>query len=124
VRATEFATALGLQEEGDYDAFQVGWSGRVDPDGNIHQFQTCEGNLNEHGFCSEAVSNALNEARAVSDLEERAALYREAALEYLPSRHIIYLYHTQLFFPHTNALEGFAAYPDGIIRLQGVTLAE
>ena len=39
IRATEFATALDLQEQGDYDAFQIGWSGRIDPDGNIHQFQ-------------------------------------------------------------------------------------
>lgn len=124
IRATEFATALSLQEEGEYDAFQVGWSGRIDPDGNIHAFQTCEGNLNEHGVCNETVSDLLNQARAEADPDARAELYTEAALEYLPSRHIVYLYHTQLFFPHVNTLENFAAYPDGIIRWQGVSLAE
>lgn len=122
LRATEFATALSLQEQGDYEAFQVGWSGRLDPDGNIHQFQTCTGSLNETGFCDETVSSLLDQARAESDLEVRFALYRDAGLIYLPNRHIIYLYHQQLFFPHTSRLEGFEAFPDGIIRWQGVSL--
>jgi peptide/nickel transport system substrate-binding protein len=120
VRATEFATALNQQEEGNYDTFQVGWSGRVDPDGNIHQYQTCGGNLNETGYCDEEVDRLLNEARAATTFEERYELYREAAMRYLPNRHIIYLYHQQLFFPHVNRLQGFQAYPDGIIRFQDI----
>ncbi len=122
VRATEFATALDLWEQGDYDAFQVGWSGRLDPDGNIHSFQTCEGNLNEHGVCDEETSRLLNEARVTSGFEARYELYEEAAMRYLPNRHVIYLYHQQLFFPHTASMQGFDAYPDGIIRFQGVTV--
>lgn len=122
LRATEFATALTLQEQGDYDAFPVGWSGRVDPDGNIHQFHTCAGTLNEHGYCDPAVDEALDGARAVGDNDSRYDLYRQALERYLPSRHIIYLYHTQLFFPHTTRLQGFEAYPDGLIRFQGVNL--
>jgi peptide/nickel transport system substrate-binding protein len=122
VRATEFATALNLQEEGAYDAFQVGWSGRLDPDGNIHQYHTCEGSLNETGYCDPEVDRLLNAARAASSLDERYELYKEAALRYLPNRHIIYLYHQQLFFPHTTRLQGFEAYPDGLIRFQDVRL--
>ena len=122
IRATEFATALNLQEEGDYDAFAVGWSGRIDPDGNIHQFQTCDGNLNEAGWCDASVDEALNMARAESDTAKRYELYKQAAMTYLPDRHILYLYHTQLFFPHSNKLVGFEAYPDGIIRFQGVSV--
>lgn len=122
LRATEFATALDLQEQGEYAAFPVGWSGRIDPDGNIHQFHTCEGALNESGYCDEEVDRLLNEARAAGSMEERYDLYRQALELYLPDRHIIYLYHTQLFFPHTASLQGFQAYPDGLIRLQGVSL--
>lgn len=121
VRATEFASALDLQDAGNYDAFQVGWSGRLDPDGNIHAFQTCAGSLNVTGYCDPAVDDLLNRARAASDPADRKALYDEAALSYLPDRHIIYLYHTQLFFPHTKKLSGLVAYPDGMIRLQGVS---
>jgi len=122
VRATEFATALDLQDAGDYDAFQVGWSGRLDPDGNIHAFQTCDGSLNVTGYCDPEVDAALNAARAASAQPERKGFYDEAALRYLPNRNIIYLYHTQLFFPHTTKLHGFVAYPDGMIRLRNVSL--
>jgi len=122
VRATEFASALDLQEAGEYDAFAVGWSGRLDPDGNIHAYNTCNGALNETGYCDAEVDDLLNGARAAGSVAERKALYDEAALRYLPDRHIIYLYHTQLFFPHATKLQGFAAYPDGMIRLRGVSL--
>ncbi len=122
LNATEFATALDQQEAGNYDAFLVGWSGRLDPDGNIHAYHTCEGSLNETGFCDPAVDEALNAARAAGTPEERFALYKTASDIYLPNRNIIYLYHTNLFFPHVNSLQGFTAYPDGIIRFQGVTL--
>lgn len=122
LRPTEFVTALDLQTQGTYDVFQVGWSGRIDPDGNIHQFHTCEGTFNFTGYCDDVVTQLLNEARTTSDPTERLALYREAALRFLPNRHIIYLYHPQLFFAHTNRLRGFEAYPDGLIRFQGVTL--
>ncbi|HLU81940.1 MAG TPA: ABC transporter substrate-binding protein [Trueperaceae bacterium] len=122
LRATEFATALDLQEQGQYFAFPVGWSGRIDPDGNIHAFHTCDGGLNESGYCDPEVDELLNAARAAGTMEERYDLYRQALERYLPDRHIIYLYHTQLFFPHTVDLQGFQAYPDGLIRLQGVSL--
>jgi peptide/nickel transport system substrate-binding protein len=122
VRATEFASALDLWEQGEYDTFQIGWSGRLDPDGNIHTFHTCNGNLNEHGVCDEETSRLLNEARVTSGIDDRYALYEAAAKRYLPNRHVIYLYHQQLFFPHTAAMKGFNAYPDGIIRFQGVTI--
>ncbi len=122
LRATEFASALDFQEQGDYEAFSIGWSGRIDPDGNIHQFVTCEGTLNESGYCDEEVDTLLSEARATVDTAERKTLYDSSSELYLPNRNIIYLYHTNLFFPHTSLLEGFEAYPDGIIRWQGVTL--
>lgn len=122
LRATEFATALNLQEQGEYDVFQIGWSGRIDPDGNIHQYHTCDGALNETGFCNAEVDDLLNGARAAGDTDARAELYAQALERYLPNRHIVYLYHTQLFFPHTTRLQGFEAYPDGIIRFQGVRL--
>lgn len=122
LRATEFASALDLQEQGQYEVFQIGWSGRLDPDGNIHQYYTCEGSLNETGYCDEEVDRLLNEARSVADPEARKALYDGASELYLPNRNIIYLYHQQLHFPHVSRLEGFQPYPDGLLRWQGVTL--
>ena len=47
LRATEFAAMLKEAQQGNFEVEQVGWSGRVDPDGNIYSFVTCEGNLND-----------------------------------------------------------------------------
>ena len=38
IRVTEFATSLKQAEQGDYQAYLIGWSGRTDPDGNIYIF--------------------------------------------------------------------------------------
>ena len=38
IDSTDFVTSLSKADAGTYEAFQIGWSGRVDPDGNIYQF--------------------------------------------------------------------------------------
>ena len=38
ILSTDFVTSLSKADAGTYDMFQIGWSGRVDPDGNIYQF--------------------------------------------------------------------------------------
>ena len=79
LRPSEFASALTDDDNGKLQAFAIGWSGRVDPDGNIHQFQTCGGSLNTTLVCDEAVDALLNKAREVSD--------QGAAREALPRGH-------------------------------------
>ena len=51
---TEFVTALNRADAGSYEAFAVGWSGRVDPDGNIYGFVHSKGTLNNAGFVEPA----------------------------------------------------------------------
>ncbi len=124
LKATEFASMLSAQTAGDYQVSQVGWSGRTDPDGNLHQFVTCEGGINDSKFCDEEVDRLLNAARETNDIEERKALYAEAQAilnEQLP---IIYLYHPSWIWALDSSIEGFVAYPDGMIRLENVTMAE
>src|SRR5262249_51379646 len=51
LRPAEFASALTEDDAGKLQAFLIGWSGRVDPDANIHQFHTCGGSLNTTLAC-------------------------------------------------------------------------
>ncbi len=120
--ATEFATALEQQTAGNFEAFLIGWSGRVDPDGNIHIFTACEGALNDGKYCNPEVDSLLNEARATTDQEERYEAYEEAAKRYLEDRPRIYLYHPTWLWALRDNVEGFKPYPDGIIRLEGMRL--
>ena len=38
IRVTEFATSLKQAEAGEYQAYLLAWSGRIDPDGNCYIF--------------------------------------------------------------------------------------
>ncbi|MGH7321733.1 MAG: ABC transporter substrate-binding protein [Candidatus Rokuibacteriota bacterium] len=121
LRPAEFASALNEQDAGRYQAFLIGWSGRADPDPDIHQFQTCGGSLNESNVCDEAIDALLNRAREVSDVKERVELYRQAGEKFSQRRNIVYLYHTNYIVAFPKALKGYKAVPDGLIRLKGVT---
>ena len=120
IRATEFASMLQAQTAGDYEGSQVGWSGRTDPDGNLHAFATCDGGLNDSRYCNEEVDRLLNAARATNDMDERRAIYAEAQEILMVDLPIIYLYHQTWLWALRNEVTGFEGYPDGMIRLAGV----
>jgi peptide/nickel transport system substrate-binding protein len=121
IRPAEFASALNEDDAGKLHAFLVGWSGRVDPDANIHQFHTCGGSLNTTGSCDEAIDTLLNRAREVSDQKERAELYRQAIDRFAARRNILYLYHQNYIVAFPKNLQGYKAVPDGLIRIKGVS---
>lgn len=121
LRPSEFASALTDDDNGKLQAFAIGWSGRVDPDGNMHQFHTCGGSLNTTHVCDETVDALLNKAREVSDQGERAKLYREAIDKINARRNIIYLYHANYIVAYPKNLKGYKAVPDGLIRIKGAS---
>ncbi|SDZ48454.1 peptide/nickel transport system substrate-binding protein [Jannaschia faecimaris] len=120
----EFATLLSDQSAGDYQASQIGWSGRVDPDGNIHQFVTTDGGINDSGFSDPAVDEALNAARSQADTASRKEQYDAARDVLIVESPLVYLYHQSWITALDAGIEGFTPYPDGMIRLEGVSLSE
>ena len=121
LRSQEFASALTDADDGKLQAFQIGWSGRVDPDGNIHQIQTCKGSLNATLACDEKIDALLNRAREVSDVDQRRGLYREAIDLFDARRNIIYIYHLNYIVAFPKNLKGYKAVPDGLIRIKGTS---
>jgi peptide/nickel transport system substrate-binding protein len=122
LKSMEFASLLADQSAGNYQASQVGWSGRVDPDGNIHQFMTCAGGINDSKYCNPEIDKLLDEARKSTDNAVRKEKYdaaRDILIQDLP---IIYLYHQTWIWALSDKLDGFTAYPDGMIRLENVKL--
>ncbi|WP_116652964.1 ABC transporter substrate-binding protein [Pelagibacterium sediminicola] len=124
IRPTELMTLLDTARNGNFEAHLVGWSGRVDPDLNITPMLACEAAGNDAHYCSEELETILTEARAIGDMAQRQAIYAEAVEKLLTDLPIVYLYHSQWIFAHDADLEGFNPFPDGIIRLGGVTMAE
>lgn len=122
IKSMEFGSLLAAQNQGDYQAVQIGWSGRIDPDGNLHQFVTCEGGMNESGFCDARVDEYLNAARQTADFETRKANYDKARSILIAQNPLVYLYHQAYLYGLSAKVDGFTPYPDGMIRLENVKI--
>jgi peptide/nickel transport system substrate-binding protein len=122
IRITEFATSIKEAEDGNFQLYLIGWSGRPDPDGNSYVFQTCGAPQNNGKYCDKEVDAAHALARAKSDPAERKKAYEIVAKKFLADGSIVYLYHTQVLVAHSDKLEGYRPMPDGLIRVIGLKL--
>ncbi|MEO0670044.1 MAG: ABC transporter substrate-binding protein [Pseudomonadota bacterium] len=120
----EFATLLADQSAGDYTASQIGWSGRVDPDGNNHQFVTTDGGINDSKYSNPKMDDLMNAARVAPSTEERKALYDQAMAIMMEDLNRVFIYHVNWIWAYNASLKGFTPYPDGMIRLENVTWEE
>jgi peptide/nickel transport system substrate-binding protein len=120
LRASEFASQLRDQQQGRFQISRVGWSGRIDPDGNVHPFWTTGGGQNDAKYSNPEVDRLLREARAVYDQAARKALYDAAQRIIQDEVPQIYLYNQPWYFALSARLTGFAVNPDGMIRLAGL----
>jgi peptide/nickel transport system substrate-binding protein len=122
LRPTDYAAQLNAAHNGDFQAMYLGWSGRVDPDGNLHQFNTCTGNLNYGKYCNAEVDKLLDTARVKLTVADRKAQYDAAAKLLADEDPNVYIYVQPWPFVLSKKVQGFTAYPDGLIRLRGVSI--
>lgn len=121
LKATEFATLLSEQTAGNYQLSRSDWSGRIDPDGNLHQFVTCKGGINDVKYCNPEVDKLLNEARASTEDAVRKEKYDAASVILNDDMPIIYLGHQPYAYAISKKVKGWEPSPDGMIRLLGVS---
>jgi peptide/nickel transport system substrate-binding protein len=122
IQSTEFATSLNLADKGQFEAYVLAWSGRADPDGNLHTMLACKGPTNYAGYCKPEVEKLIDESRTSLDAARRAAAYDKIAQQVQKDRPIIYLYHRHCLWAHTAKLSGLRTVPDGMVRVQGLRM--
>jgi peptide/nickel transport system substrate-binding protein len=122
IRVTEFATSLKQAEAGEYQAFMLAWSGRIDPDGNSYVFQHSKAPQNYSAWTNAEADKALDDARLVTDLPQRKALYEKLTRLEMEDEPILYIYHRRILIAHTDKLEGYKQMPDGLVRVIGLKL--
>jgi peptide/nickel transport system substrate-binding protein len=122
IHSTEFASSLNLADKGEFEAYVLAWSGRADPDGNLHTMLACKGPTNYAGYCKDDVEALINESRTSLDPARRAAAYDKIAQQVQKDRPIIYLYHRHWLWAHSAKLSGLRTVPDGMVRLQGLKM--
>jgi len=123
LQMSEFASLLDRQQRGDYQLSLSGWSGRPDPDGSIFSFINSKGTLNDGRYSNPQVDSWLTEARQTNDQATRQALYDKVVKQLQTDMPIAYLYFEPRIFGMNKKLQGFKAWPDGLVRLAGVKMA-
>ena len=118
LQPTEFTTALDNADAGNYDVFQIGWSGRIDPDGNIQQFVGKTGSQNDAGFADPKVDALLDKARTTLDQGARIKLYDQVNQLLNQEAPLIYLYHDHYFTGVQKKVTGLQFFGDGLLRFK------
>jgi peptide/nickel transport system substrate-binding protein len=122
IRLIEFATSFKQAQAGEFQVFQINWSGRIDPDGNSYVFLHSGAPQNDGLYSNPETDRLMEEGRLTSDFAKRKAIYEKLTKVVLNDEPIIYLYHRKLLFAHTTKLQGYRQMPDGLVRVVGLKL--
>ncbi|MEA2940212.1 MAG: peptide/nickel transport system substrate-binding protein, partial [Bradyrhizobium sp.] len=122
IRVIEFATSFKQAQAGEFQVFQINWSGRIDPDGNSYVFLHTKAPQNDGGYSNPEADKLMEDGRLVTDPAQRKAIYEKLTKIVLNDEPLIYLYHRKLLIAHTTRLEGYKQMPDGLVRVIGLKL--
>ncbi|WP_240518434.1 MULTISPECIES: ABC transporter substrate-binding protein [Brevibacterium] len=117
VQPMEYTALLDAQDRGDYELLQLGWSGRVDPHGNLYTFHYPGAGNNVTGVDDDRLSNLLTRASEATDIDERKKLYGEASQRIGELNSIIYLYRQKNLTAYTDDVSGIDVFSDGVVHL-------
>jgi peptide/nickel transport system substrate-binding protein len=120
----EFAQILKQQADHTFKGMSfVGWSGRVDPDGNTYDFNYTGRPNNDGLYTNPDVDKLLDQQRQSSDQNERTTALHKAEQIYVlddPAR-VWFRFGVAQQLTTTN-VQGLAPYPDQIPRFQLASL--
>jgi peptide/nickel transport system substrate-binding protein len=117
VRPMEFATTLEQGAAGKFDVLLDGWSGRVDPDGNLSNQITTGGANNYSGMSDPGIDGPIQQAASILDVAKRRTLYTQAIQRAAELRGFIYIYHQKEYLGLNKTIAGVGFYADGLPRL-------
>jgi peptide/nickel transport system substrate-binding protein len=120
----EFAQILKQQADHVFKGMTyVGWSGRVDPDGNTYDFNYTARPNNDGSYSNADVDKLLDDQRQTTDEAKRKDSLRKAEQIYVvddPS-HVWFRFGVSQLLTSTK-LQGLQPYPDQIPRFQAASL--
>jgi peptide/nickel transport system substrate-binding protein len=99
----------------------IGWSGRIDPDGNTYDFNYTGRPNNDSAYSNKDVDSLLDQTRTATDPAKRKDLFLKAQQIFVvddPSR-IFYSFNAAQLLT-AKAVQGFEVYPDQLPRFQTV----
>jgi peptide/nickel transport system substrate-binding protein len=118
IQTVEFGALLKVGEQGDFDAMSLGWSGRIDPDGNIQPIFASNGTFNYGKYSSQAVEEGISRERAASDQASRKQIFQQIQKTINDDAAYIFTYFAPTSFAATRSVQGFEVTPDGLMRFK------
>ncbi len=105
-----------------FDATLATWSGRPDPDGNIHGFFVTGGGFNYSAYSNPKVDAMLDAARILTVGDHRRRAYAEILTVLNEDLPIIFLWWPKEFKLLSPKVQGFVHVSDGMMRFRTVWL--
>ncbi|MDB5403786.1 MAG: transporter substrate-binding protein [Rhodopila sp.] len=124
INLVEFASSVAAGTQGNFETYLIGWSGRTDADGNLYTFLHSGMGQNDGHYANPIVDAALDAARKSTDLATRVGYYGKLMEQERKDLPIIYLYNPVNIVGLSAKISGFRPVPDGIVRLQGLSVSK
>ena len=121
IRVEEFGQILNEDTAGNFQASLVGWSGRIDPDGNTYNHYRTDGGFNDGKYSNQQVDQLLQDARSSTDQNQRKQLYQQAQKILVEEVAYVFINHATVAQISTTKVHGFTLYADGMFRFAGVS---
>ncbi|HTK93292.1 MAG TPA: ABC transporter substrate-binding protein [Verrucomicrobiae bacterium] len=122
IEQLEFGKLLADLNSHNFVALRIGWSGRPDPDGNVHAFLHSKGGLNRVRYSNPKMDELLDAARTEGDQAKRKALYAQISRIAAEDAPYIWIHHDAEVKVWGDQVKGFEHISDGMIRVKGVWL--
>ena len=118
IQTLEFGALLKAGEQNDFDAMSLGWSGRIDPDGNIEPIFSTKGAFNYGKYTSPDVDTLIDRGRQTSDQAQRKKIYQDLQAKLNADAAYLFTYFPPTSFAAGSVVKGFQVTPDGLMRFK------
>lgn len=120
----EFTKLVDDAQKHNFQAAFIGWSGRIDPDGNTYNHFHTGGGFNDPQYSNKQVDDLLDQARATYDADKRTSIYKQINQLVVDDAPWIFINHGLSIELHTPKVKGFVDIADGIQRYATVWKAQ
>jgi peptide/nickel transport system substrate-binding protein len=120
IQTEEFATEVQECEQHQFQACGLGWSGRIDPDGNMYAWWHTGGSFNDSQYSNPQVDAWLDDARTTSDQSKRKQDYDNAQKQIVADAPYVFTFFGVSPQISDTKIHNFTLYPDLMIRMAEV----
>jgi peptide/nickel transport system substrate-binding protein len=120
IQVEEFGQLLNETEAHQYDAAIVGWSGRIDPDGNTFGLFHTGAPNNDGQWSNTKFDHDVEQARATYDQAQRKKLYHDAQRALVGDVGYVFVHHNPAQQISSTKVRNFTLYPDNMWRFAEV----